>query len=1078
MTIAAQTTTDRTNGKPPPGKPKTEHIAAHIFDALLAINPDPDVFELTVLMKGRGRDYTQKGYFNDRAALALAAAQHTLKPGSKAIYVNLQDIKPECLHRAHNKMLDGVPAVTAADVTRYRNFLIDGDRDGVKGISATEEERAKIRETILAIREFLVHELDWPDPRFEADSGNGYHDDWRLDLPATKENQDLIARCYKALNQKFGSDVLSIDASLADPNQLIKLYGTKCRKGDDTPERPHRFSKLLNTYETEPVTLEQLQALAALYVEPATDKKTGKQRTYWKAGAPEAVEAWAEGHGLTLGPRTADSHPQTGNGHKWRVDCLTCDGVHTDGAAIILNGSGYLKYRCHHNSCADKSEADALAKYPPPAARRKAQPSLSLDEILAKIAALGADTTLDDNARLQRLVDEIAGPVEQLDKAHHIAVELALVEHLKLSQKKAERFTAACRQRAKQAAKQTKADARQARQAKRPVSEKPAIDLADRQLSGVVADALAALVQRNERTPAEPLVYVRGGALTRIVRDESGAPGTQILSAGAVLHTLAEVADWVKISVDDDGNEFIKSEFPPLDVVRSVAAMGEWPGLPPLEGVVNAPTFAPDGTLHDKPGYNPVTRLFNASGLKLGNTTPAPEAIKWAKTLILEDLLGNFPFKDEASKAHAVGLLLLPFVRPMIDGPTPLHLIDSPTPGTGKGLLTSACALPATGRDVHSMAPGKDEDEWRKRLTSTLLLGGTHISIDNIREPLDSGVLASVLTQEYIEDRVLGSSQTVRLRVRTIWCANGNNITPSDEIARRSIWIRLDANTERPWERDGFKHQNLRTWALANRGQLVTAAVTLVRAWMAAGRPVWSGKNKGSYDAWSQVIGGILQTVEIPGFLANEAELFDTTVSDAEVLREFVAAWWNQYADSPVTSGELFKLASYPDHKPDDPLQAAQQTAEWHGLLDGVLGNGNQRSRQTRLGKLLGTSKDKVFGEYKIQKLSPSAGNPRWSLVNVGGERADQRSPHSQPAVPVVDDDYAKDMVNVGERYSPLDTRHARISPPTNHTEGENNNSTHATTAERSPTFTNTPVERSPHVHHHHDESEVVTWTL
>lgn len=39
--------------------------------------------------------------------------------------------------------------------------------------------------------------------------------------------------------------------------------------------------------------------------------------------------------------------------------------------------------------------------------------------------------------------------------------------------------------------------------------------------------------------------------------------------------------------------------------------------------------------------------------------------------------------------------MLNPFVRDLIDGPTPLHLIEAPVAGTGKGLLASIAMLPA-----------------------------------------------------------------------------------------------------------------------------------------------------------------------------------------------------------------------------------------------------------------------------------------------------------------------------------------------------------------------------------------------
>ncbi len=38
---------------------------------------------------------------------------------------------------------------------------------------------------------------------------------------------------------------------------------------------------------------------------------------------------------------------------------------------------------------------------------------------------------------------------------------------------------------------------------------------------------------------------------------------------------------------------------------------------------------------------------------------------------------------DEADRAHALALLLLPYARDLIDGPTPNHLAESPEPGSG-----------------------------------------------------------------------------------------------------------------------------------------------------------------------------------------------------------------------------------------------------------------------------------------------------------------------------------------------------------------------------------------------------------
>ncbi len=58
-------------------------------------------------------------------------------------------------------------------------------------------------------------------------------------------------------------------------------------------------------------------------------------------------------------------------------------------------------------------------------------------------------------------------------------------------------------------------------------------------------------------------------------------------------------------------------------------------------------------------------------------------------------------------------------------------------------------------------------------------------------------------------DRQLGDNRVLRLRNRTLWMATGNNVKLSNEMARRSLAIRLDSRVDRPWEREGFRHPQL-----------------------------------------------------------------------------------------------------------------------------------------------------------------------------------------------------------------------------------------------------------------------------
>lgn len=347
-------------------------IKAEILQSLGAIAGGiPCTFQLAALNKGKGgKSYLTYGYFNDWKRLADEAHRLTTDKNVQSVYVNLQDIHPDCIARAENKMLDSAKAVSAGDVLCYRHFLIDIDRNGIKDISSSDNEKEQIRLVVEEIREFVQGDLNWPDPAFYGDSGNAYHLDFAVSLPANAETQALFKRCYQALNQMFGGDGIAIDASLADPNQLIKLYGTMQRKGDNTQARPWRWSKLLATYDTTPVTIEQLKALADRYQAPqsattqTTTKTDSTKDLWWLAKTPEAVEKWAEDAEIKLGPRTAE-----GNGYKWSVECMTST-EHKDGAALILNNNGYLKYKCHHASCADKTVSDILAKHPAPIKKR------------------------------------------------------------------------------------------------------------------------------------------------------------------------------------------------------------------------------------------------------------------------------------------------------------------------------------------------------------------------------------------------------------------------------------------------------------------------------------------------------------------------------------------------------------------------------------------------------------------------------------------------------------------------------------------------------------------------------------
>ncbi|MFM9860649.1 toprim domain-containing protein [Pseudoxanthobacter sp. M-2] len=471
-----------------------------------------------------------------------------------------------------------------------------------------------------------------------------------------------------------------------------------------------------------------------------------------------------------------------------------------------------------------------------------------------------------------------------------------------------------------------------------------------------------------------PWVFRFAGQPTWVVPDDEGRPVATALNEDRLRHMLARLARWVRLNAKGE----LMPAPPPVAVVKSVLATPD-PALPVLTGIVSTPVFGRGGTLITVPGYHPDARLLYvpAPGFTVPTISmrPSTAEIAAARTLLCEDLLGDFPFTGDAERAHVVSLLLLGFLRGMIDGPTPLHLIEKPTPGSGATLMVDAVATILTGSGASVMTEGRDDDEWRKRVTAKLRQIPAIVLIDNLRAKLDSSAVAAALTAPFWEDRILGVSEMVRLPIRCLWIATGNNPEFSNEMARRLVRIRLDPHEERPWQRTGFRHPDLMTWVRANRPRLVAACLTLCQAWIAAGRPRGT-RTIGSFENWAHAIGGVLEVTGIPGFLGNLDEMMEASDSEGAGWSAFITAWWDRFGTAEVGTADLFDVAVFCDPAPP------------------ISGN-NDQARKTTFGLAIKRLRDRVFRvgdlNLRIGKAGTLRRAVRWQL-----EVLKQKQPSSQ----------------------------------------------------------------------------------
>ena len=364
----------------------------------------------------------------------------------------------------------------------------------------------------------------------------------------------------------------------------------------------------------------------------------------------------------------------------------------------------------------------------------------------------------------------------------------------------------------------------------------PTIGVTGRHLRDIARDCWSALTVGDR----PPTLFNYGGTLAQIRRDD-GRIRIEPVSAAALKGRLDRAANFIKRSNDKNG---LSPARPPADVVEDMLAL-ELP-LPNLSGISGAPVFDEKWNLVDSPGYQPLTRLFfdqGGCGVPRVPETPSGEDVRRARSLLLDEWLGDFPFVEESSRSHAVAALLSHVLRNRIDGPVPLVAVDAPTAGSGKSLLVESIGLIATGASPAAMSLPRKDDELRKQITSVLLGGTPIVLLDNITHTLESGVLAAALTSRNWSDRLLGKSETVSVPNNCLWIATGNNLDFGSELIRRTVWIRLDPKVDRPL--GAHRLQARSAWRLGCREPrsaalgAVRSGQTLARRWQAwlAGAP-------------------------------------------------------------------------------------------------------------------------------------------------------------------------------------------------------------------------------------------------
>lgn len=382
LSVPGQTTTASTSSGTCTTSTMTEELGAsevceEMLRALRLLFEPGQVVELRapdVSEPHYRQPHTVAGYFNDIEALADAAM--AVGPHAKGVYITLNPVNPDLLARAANRTKVFGPrdaATSDKDIEARRWLAIDTDPKRPANISSTDAEHAAALQRAAAIADFLG-ERGWDAP-IRADSGNGGHLLYRIDLPA--DDGGLVQRVLQALAATFSDTAVEVDVTVYNAARIWKLYGSVARKGDSILDRPHRCARLLSVpAQLQPAGGALLEALVEDLTPPASPAPPAvthqpqpaqrqsqqhhqphQQRRRDADAGPAAffdLDAWIAAHDLDVREPRPFQDKSGGMGRKWAFHACPFDDAHTTGAALFQFESGAIAFRCLHNGCTGK----------------------------------------------------------------------------------------------------------------------------------------------------------------------------------------------------------------------------------------------------------------------------------------------------------------------------------------------------------------------------------------------------------------------------------------------------------------------------------------------------------------------------------------------------------------------------------------------------------------------------------------------------------------------------------------------------------------------------------------------------
>lgn len=258
-------------------------MAGHLCEIRILCKDTPD-----------GHGPTFSGLFDDCESIIRELRLFPDRDDLQGVYYGLNQPGDHCRNKkqyGHIVRVYQGEGISDPDISKRRWLLVDIDPVRPSHTSATDSEKANAR--AVADQIFQLHEIGLPNPKVIIDSGNGMHLLYQFEADNTQEATDTLKRFLQVLAKEYNNGLVDMDTTVYNPSRISKLPGTWARKGDDTPERPHRLSKILFVTPDDNcdiVFLDDLRAVLDHFAQQTTDTtETPKEATKTTENADTAT---------------------------------------------------------------------------------------------------------------------------------------------------------------------------------------------------------------------------------------------------------------------------------------------------------------------------------------------------------------------------------------------------------------------------------------------------------------------------------------------------------------------------------------------------------------------------------------------------------------------------------------------------------------------------------------------------------------------------------------------------------------------------------------------------------------------